>query len=79
MVAATGFSVVVLARASFLMQKAASGPDDEKFLQELAEGSGYYSGEPVTCCDGIITASGPQAAKEFAEAVSAVVRDETAN
>ena len=76
-VAAIGHSVIVLARASFLMQMAASGPNEEKFLYELEAGSGYYSEEPVTCCDRIITASGSEAAKEFAEAVSAAVRDET--
>ena len=76
-VAAIGLSVVVLARASFLMQMAASGPNEEKFLNELEAGSGYYSEEPVTCSDRVITASGSEAAKEFAEAVSAAVRDET--
>jgi protease I len=77
-VAAIGLSVVVLARASFLMQRASSGPDDEKFRHELEAGSGFYADEPVTCCDRIITASGGESAKEFAEAVSAAVIDETA-
>lgn len=77
-VGAMGLSVVVLARASFLMQKEASGPNEERFLNELEAGSGYYSEEPVTCCDRIITACGGEAAKEFVEAVSSVLRDETA-
>jgi protease I len=76
-VAAIGQSVIVLARASFLMQRAASGPDQEKFRHELEAGSGFYADEPVTCGDRIITACGGEAAKEFAEAVSAVVIDET--
>jgi len=77
-VGAIGLSVVVLARASFLRQKAASGPDDERFLNELEVNSSYYSEEPVTCSERIITASGGEAAKEFAEAVSAVLMEETA-
>ena len=77
-VGAIGLSVAVLARASFLMQKVASGPDEERFLKELEAGSGYYSEEPVTSCDRIITASGGEAAKEFAEAVSEVLMEETA-
>ncbi|MCH8312336.1 MAG: hypothetical protein IID17_05070 [Nitrospinae bacterium] len=61
-----------------MIQKAASGPDEERFLKELEAGSGYYSEEPVTSCDRIITASGGEAAKEFAEAVSEVLMEETA-
>ncbi len=75
-VGAMGLSVVVLARASFLIQKEASGPDDEAFLNELEAGSCYYSGEPVTCCDRIVTASGGESAKEFAQAVSGILIDE---
>ncbi len=78
-VAAIGQSVAVLARASFLNQRAASGPGDERFLNELEAGSGYYSDEPVTSSDRIVTASGGVSAKEFAEAVSAAVLDETAD
>lgn len=74
-VGAIGLSVVVLARASFLMQKEASGPDDERLLNELEAGSCYYSEEPVTCCDRIITARGGGAAQEFARAVSAILMD----
>ena len=77
-IGAMGLSVAVLARADFLMQLAASGPVEERFLKELSAGSGYHSEEAVTCCDRIITASGGDAAKEFAEAVSAVVRDDKA-
>jgi len=77
-VGAIGLSVIVLARASFLIQKEASGPDEERFLKELEMGSGYYSEEPVTCCDKIITASGGQAVTEFVEAVISVLTDETA-
>jgi putative intracellular protease/amidase len=76
-VGAMGLSVVVLARASFLMQKEASGPNDERFLKELEAGSGYYSTEPVTCCESIITARGGEAAKEFVEAVTSALKDET--
>lgn len=76
-IGAMGLSVVVLARAGFLIQLAASGPDEEKFLKELSAGSSFHSEEPVTCCDRIITANGGEAAKEFAQAVSAVVGDET--
>jgi deglycase len=77
-VGAIGLSVVVLARASFLMEKGASGPNDEKFLRELELSSSYYSGELLTCCDRIITASGGEAVKEFTEAVIMALTDETA-
>ncbi len=76
-IGAMGLSVAVLARASFLIQMAASGPDEERFLTELTAGSSYYSEEPVTCSDRIITACGGDAAKEFSEAVSAAVLDGT--
>jgi len=75
-VGAIGLSVIVLARASFLIQKEASGPGEERFQKELEEGSGYYSEEPVTRCDRIITASGGEAVNEFVEAVSSVLMEE---
>lgn len=78
-VGAIGLSVVVLAMTSFLIQKAASGPHDERVLQALEEGSSYHSSEPMTCEDNIITASGGEAANEFAQAVKAVLTDETAS
>jgi deglycase len=69
-VGALGLSVAVLARASFLNEKPASGPEDEGLLQELEAGGGYHSEDPVTCHDRIITARNGEAAHEFAETVT---------
>ena len=76
-VGAIGLSIVVLARASFLMEIASSGPDEERFLKELEASSSYYSEEPVSFSDRIITASGGEAAKEFAETVSDVLTEKS--
>lgn len=76
-VGAIGLSVVVLARASFLRDRAVSGPNEERFKKELEAGSGYHTEEPVNASDRIITASGGEAANEFAEAVRAVLMEET--
>jgi deglycase len=75
-VGALGFSVAVLARASFLNEKPASGPEDAVFLQELEDGGGYHSEDPVTCHDRIITASGGEAAQEFASTVTRVLMED---
>ncbi|GJL79786.1 MAG: hypothetical protein NPINA01_27750 [Nitrospinaceae bacterium] len=75
-VGALGLSVAVLARASFLNEKPASGPDDEVFLQELAAGGGYHSEDPVTHSDRVITACGGDAAREFAETVTQVLMED---
>lgn len=75
-VGAIGLSVAVLARASFLSEKPASGPDDEVFLQELDAGGGYHSNDPVTCHERIITAKGGEAAREFAKTVTKVLMED---
>lgn len=75
-VAAIGLSVAVLAKASFLNEKPASGPDDEAFLQELNAGGGYLSKDPVTCHERIITARGGETAKLFAETVTKVLMED---
>ena len=68
-VGALGLSVAVLARAHFLTDKPASGPDEEKFMQELEAGGGYLSEDPVTCHDRIVTARGGEAVSQFVEMV----------
>jgi putative intracellular protease/amidase len=75
-IGALGLSVVVLARASFLREMAASCPDEERCLKELEAGFSYYSEEPVTRCDRIITARGGDAAKEFVQVMGAALMDE---
>ena len=75
-VGALGLSVAVLARASFLNEKPASGPEDAVFLQELEAGGGYHSEDPVTCHERIVTARGGEAAREFAEAVTRVLLED---
>lgn len=75
-VGALGLSVAVLARASFLNEKPASGPEDAVFLQELGAGGGYHSEDPVTCHERIVTARGGEAAREFAEAVTRVLLED---
>jgi deglycase len=75
LVGALGLSVAVLARASFLNEKPASGPEDESLLREIEAGGGYFSENPVTCHDRIITARGGLAAREFAETVARVLME----
>lgn len=67
-IGAIGLGVAVLARASVVSGEA-SGPDDEKFLSELNEAGITRSPSPVVQDGNVITASGPEAATEFAGAV----------
>jgi len=67
-IGAIGLGVAVLARASLLSYEA-PGPEDEKFTEEL-EKAGLTRAHSSVLQDGkIITASGPDAATEFARAV----------
>ena len=75
-VGALGLSVAVLARASFLNEKAASGPEDEVFLHELEAGGSHHSKEYVTCHERIITGRGGEAAQEFATTVTRVLMED---
>jgi len=67
-IGAIGLGVAVLARTSLLSYEAA-GPEDEKFLSEM-EAAGLTRAHPPVVQDGkVITASGAEAAKEFARTV----------
>jgi|GEM_PF-451392 len=78
-VGALGLSVAVLARASFLNEKSASGPGDEVFLQEIEAGGGYHSEDGVTCHERIVTARGGEDAQEFVKAVVRVLLEYVEN
>lgn len=67
-IGAIGLGVVVLARTSLLSYEAA-GPEDEKFLSELEEAGLTRSHSPVVHDGKVITASGPEAAMEFARTI----------
>jgi protease I len=67
-IGAIGLGVVVLARASLLSYEAA-GPEDKKFLSELEEADLTRSSSPVVQDGKVITASGREAATEFAYAI----------
>ena len=71
-IGAIGLGVAVLARASLLSYEAA-GPKDESFLSEL-EKAGLTRANASVIQDGnIITASGAEAATEFAHTVISVL------
>ncbi len=67
-IGAIGSGVTVLARASLLSGEVA-GPDDEKFLAELETAGLIRSSSKVVQDGKIVTASGPEAATEFAQTV----------
>ena len=67
-IGAIGLGVAVLARASLLSYEAA-GPEDEKFLSELEEAGLTRAHSPVVQDGKVITASGPEAATEFARTI----------
>lgn len=67
-IGAVGLGVAVLVRASLLFGEA-SGPQNEKFISELERAGVPFSHDPVTQCDNIITASGSEAASDFAQTV----------
>lgn len=67
-IGAIGLGVAVLARASLLSYEAA-GPEDDKFLPELREAGLTRASSPVVQDGKIITASGPEAATEFARTI----------
>lgn len=75
-VGALGLSVAVLARAYFLNEKPASGPEDGVLIQELEAGGGYHSKDFVTCHERIITGRGGETAQEFAATVSRVLLED---
>jgi protease I len=71
-IGAIGLGVAVLARASLLSYEAA-GPEDEKFLSELEEAGLTRALSPVVQDGKVITASGPEAATEFARAIASAL------
>jgi len=64
-IGAIGLGVAVLARASLLSYETA-GPEDEKFLSELKQAGLTRANAPVVQDGKVITASGPEAAMDFA-------------
>jgi protease I len=68
-IGAIGLGVAVLARASLLSYEAAGPEEDEKFLSELEQAGLTRSNDPVVQDGKVITASGPEAAMEFARTV----------
>lgn len=71
-IGAIGLGVAVLARASLLSYEAA-GPEDETFLSELKQ-AGLTRAHSSVVQDGkVVTASGPEAAVEFAQTVISVL------
>jgi protease I len=71
-IGAIGQGVAVLARTSLLSYEAA-GPDDEKFLSELQDADLTRSHSPVVNDGKVITASGPEAATEFAQNIASAL------
>ena len=67
-IGAIGSGVAVLARAS-LLSGAVAGPEDENFLAELETAGLIRANSPVVQDGKTITASGPEAAMEFAQTV----------
>ncbi|MBI5427811.1 MAG: DJ-1/PfpI family protein [Nitrospinae bacterium] len=67
-VGASGLSVAVLARAALLGGEA-SGPDYAPFLKELAGSGTVRTDRAVTCCGKVVSASGGEASREFAETI----------
>ena len=67
-IGALGLGVAVLARASLLSYEAA-GPEDERFILELKQVGLTRSNDAVIQDGKVITAAGPDAAAEFAQAV----------
>jgi protease I len=65
-IGAIGLGVAVLARASLLSGEVA-GPEDEKFLAELEAAGLIRASSPVVQDGKVVTASGPEAATEFAQ------------
>ncbi len=68
-IGAIGLGVAVLSRASLLSDEAA-GPQDEGFLSELDTAGLTRSPSPVVQDGKVITASGPEAAAEFARTIA---------
>jgi protease I len=71
-IGAIGLGVAVLARASLLSYEAA-GPEDEKFLSELEEAGLTRAHSPIVQDGNVITASGPEAAAEFARSIASAL------
>ena len=71
-IGAIGMGGAVLARASLLSYEAA-GPDEEKFISELEDAGLSRSSSQVVRDGKVITASGPEAAEEFAHAILTVL------
>ena len=67
-IGAIGLGVAVLARASLLSYEAA-GPEDEGFLSELKQADLTRVHSAVVQDGKVITASGPEAATEFANTI----------
>ena len=71
-IGAIGLGVAVLARASLLSYEAA-GPEDETFQSELVQAGLTRSHSAIVQDGKVITASGPEAAVEFAQTVISAI------
>ncbi|MEW6170491.1 MAG: DJ-1/PfpI family protein [Candidatus Omnitrophota bacterium] len=71
-VAAICIAPVILANAGILKDKKATVWPSEK--EKLKDKDVFYSGKTVEIDENIITADGPQSAREFAEAISKALR-----
>jgi len=69
LLAAICLAPVTLARAGVLKDKEATVYKDRETLAELKKGGAQYREKDVVVCGNIITASGPQAAEKFAQAI----------
>lgn len=68
-VASICLSGAVLAKAGLLNSKQATVWEMPESLQALKEGGANYTAQPVTVDGNIVTANGPEAAKDFAQSV----------
>jgi protease I len=74
-VSASGYAVMILANAGLLRGKRATGcPVIENFLKWQGA---IYTGHPVEIVGNIVTASGPEAAEKFAEAIAELLASTT--
>jgi len=72
-ISAICLSPAVLAFAGLLKGKNATVWEMPESLEALRQGGAHYTGEPVTTDGRIVTANGPDAAADFADAVIALI------
>lgn len=70
-----GAGMVALAKASLLTEDCAA-PEDEKALNELHNMGVSSVDQPLATSDGIVTAGGPGTARQFAETIVRLLKEE---